>query len=250
MVRVYIFIEICFTLILFKNVDSVLPPYIKACKRHDPKINECIMNSIEELRGKLAEGIPELDAPAIEPLKLNQIRLLRGPTGARLDINLTDIEVNGPSTFKVRDLKANTDDVVFTFKVSFGKLNFQGKYQIDARLLLLKLAGQGELVGNFTGYDSDVVLKAQKIYRDNNVYLHFERMKLNIRIGSANVYLSNLFGGDPVLGPASNEIINANSALLLEEIRPVMESSLADLFTNVSNKIVKSFTYDELFPEN
>lgn len=50
------------------------------------------------------------------------------------------------------------------------------------------------------GYDSDVVLKAQKIYRDNNVYLHFERMKLNIRIGSANVYLSNLFGGDPVLG--------------------------------------------------
>lgn len=76
------------------HIIMFIAPYIKACKRHDPKINECIMNSIEELRGKLAEGIPELDAPAIEPLKLNQIRLLRGPTGARLDINLTDIEVN------------------------------------------------------------------------------------------------------------------------------------------------------------
>ncbi|XP_047363512.1 putative beta-carotene-binding protein [Vespa velutina] len=250
MVSIHVFIEICFALILFRNVDSALPPYIKVCKKHDPNINECVMNSIENLREKLAEGIPELDTPAIEPLKLSQIRLLRGPTGARLDINLTDIQVNGPSTFKIRDLKVNTDDVIFTFKVSFEKLNFQGKYQIDATLLLLKLTGEGELVGNFTGYDSDIVLKAQKIYRDNKVYLHFEKMKLNIQIGGANLYLNNLFAGDPVLGPASNKIINANSALLIEEIKPVMESSLADLFTNVSNKIVKTFTYDELFPEN
>lgn len=68
-------------------------PYIKPCKRSDPELNACITNSIENLRGKLAEGIPELEAPAIEPLTLNQIRLLRGPQGARLDINLTDIEV-------------------------------------------------------------------------------------------------------------------------------------------------------------
>ncbi|KAK2576591.1 hypothetical protein KPH14_005261 [Odynerus spinipes] len=250
MVRVYALVQLCFASILLRDVICVLPPYIKACKKNDPDINQCIVNSIEQLRDKLSTGIPELGAPPIEPLKLKKIRLLRGPAGARLDVNLTDIQVNGPSTFKVRDLKANTDDVLFTFKVSFGKLNFHGKYQIDARLLLLKLSGQGELVGNFTGYDSDVVLKAQKVYRDNDVYLHFERMKLNIRIDDANVYLSNLFGGDPVLGPASNGIINANSALLLEEIRPVMESSLADLFTDVSNKIVKTFTYDELFPEN
>lgn len=250
MVLVYALLQLCFASILFRDVFSVLPPYIKACKKNDPDINRCIVNSIEELRDKLSVGIPELGAPAIEPLKLDQIRLLRGPSGARLDVNLTDIQVNGPSTFKVRDLEANTDDVFFTFKVSFDKLNFHGKYQIDARLLLLKLTGQGEVVGNFTGYDSDVVLKAQKVYRDNEVYLHFDRMKLTIRISNSNVYLSNLFGGDPILGPASNEIINANSALLLEEIRPVMESSLADLFTDVANKIVRTFTYNELFPEN
>ena len=67
--------------------------YIKACKRSDSEINTCITNAIENLREKLAEGIPELDAPAIEPLTLKQIRLVRGPQGARLDINLTDIQV-------------------------------------------------------------------------------------------------------------------------------------------------------------
>ena len=67
--------------------------YIKPCKKADPDINNCITHSIEDLRNHLAQGIPELDAPAIEPLHLKQIRLLRGPVGARLDINITDLVV-------------------------------------------------------------------------------------------------------------------------------------------------------------
>lgn len=51
------------------------------------------------LRSKLAEGIPEFDAPAIEPLVLDRVRLLRGPNGARLDINVTGLQVDGFSKF-------------------------------------------------------------------------------------------------------------------------------------------------------
>lgn len=64
------------------------------CKRKDPEINKCIINSIETLRDKLKHGIPELDVPAIEPLRLPNLQLLRGPTGARLDVNLTNVKVN------------------------------------------------------------------------------------------------------------------------------------------------------------
>lgn len=78
----------------FNNIVFLIAAsYIKPCKKSDPNIDQCITNTIEGLRGKLKEGIPELDVPAIEPLTLEQIRLLRGPQGARLDINLTDIQV-------------------------------------------------------------------------------------------------------------------------------------------------------------
>ncbi|XP_051167773.1 uncharacterized protein LOC127285684 isoform X2 [Leptopilina boulardi] len=243
-------IRLCFLATITRLACAELPSYIKACKKSDPDINNCITNTIENLRDKLSKGIPELEAPAIEPLLLKQIRLLRGPVGARLDINLTNLMVSGPSTFKIRDLKADVDNIKFTFKVSFDKLSFHGKYQINARLLLLRLTGSGDLNGNFTGYDSDVILKANKVYKDNDVYLSFEKMKLRIRIKSAKVYLDNLFGGDPVLGPASNEVLNANSGLLLDEVKPVLETSLAELFTDVANKITKSFTYKELFPDD
>ncbi|XP_012275262.1 uncharacterized protein LOC105696952 [Orussus abietinus] len=238
----------CLMVAITGSVYAVLPSYIKPCKRSDPDIDNCITNAIESLREKLAEGIPELGAPPIEPLYLDQIRLLKGPTGARLDVNITNLQVDGPSKFKVSNLKANVDDVVFTFKVGFDRLSFKGRYQIDARILLLRLAGDGTITGNFTGYNSDVILRAHKFSKNDKVYLNFERMQVVIRIGGASVYLSNLFGGDPILGPASNEILNANSALFLEEVKPVLETSLADLFTDVANKIVTTFTYDELFP--
>lgn len=75
-------------------------PYIKPCTKSNPDLDRCITDAIEDLRGKLAEGIPELEAPPIEPLKLDTVRLLRGPTGARLDINLTNIEVKATQGFR------------------------------------------------------------------------------------------------------------------------------------------------------
>ncbi|XP_006620996.1 protein takeout isoform X1 [Apis laboriosa] len=242
--------RLCLMALLVPVIFAVLPSYIKPCKKRDPDINECITRSIDQLRDKLSAGIPEFEAPPIEPLYLKQIRLSRGPVGARLDVNLTDLRVFGPSTFKVRDLKADVENVVFTFKVNFEKLHFQGKYQIDARVLLLKLTGEGNITGTFTDYDSDVVLRARKVYRDNDIYLNFERMKVKIRIGKAHLHLSNLFGGDTVLAAATHDLLNNNNALFLDEITPVLETSLADLFTNVANKITKSFTYKELFPDD
>nr|XP_033333423.1 protein takeout-like isoform X2 [Megalopta genalis] len=235
---------------LICSASGTLPSYIKPCKKNDPNINACVTKAIDQLRDRLAAGIPELEAPAIEPLNLKEIRLLRGPIGARLDVNLTDLKVSGPSTFKVHNLKVDVENLRFTFKVSFERLVFQGKYQIDARILLLRLAGAGDLSGTFDDYDSDVVLQARKLLRDGDTYLTFERMKIKINIGKADLHLSNLFREDSILSTASNELLNQNNALLLDEIRPVLETSLAELFTDVANKVTKSFTLKELFPED
>lgn len=242
----------CFCLMatLFTTILGELPPYIKVCKKNDPDINSCITNSILQLRSKLIEGIPELGAPSIEPLVIKQIRLLRGPVGARFDMNLTDVTISGPSKFKIRDLKADPENVIFKFKLNFDELHFRGKYSIDSRILLLSLKGEGDVFGNFTNYDSDVVLKAQKVKRNNGTYLSFEKMKIHIIIGGSYLHLENLFGADSILGSASNELLRSNSGIFVEEIRPILESTLADLFTKIANSITKHFSYDELFPDD
>ncbi|KYN17998.1 Protein takeout, partial [Trachymyrmex cornetzi] len=141
-------------------------------------------------------------------------------------------------------------NVFITFKVGFDKLDFKGKYQINAQILLLNIVGDGDLTGTFLDYDSDCLMKSQKIVKNNNTYVNFEKMKIKIKINKALLNFNNLFGSDSVLGSASNEILNANSEFIIDEIRPVLEDSLSDLFTRIANKITLKFTYDDLFPNN
>ncbi|XP_012219405.1 circadian clock-controlled protein daywake-like [Linepithema humile] len=244
-----VIIRACFACMLFTVALATIPPYIKVCSRNDPNINMCVANSIEQLRPKLTTGIPELDVPTIEPFILKRIQLLKGPKNAKLDFLISNLQVYGPSTFKIRDLKVDLkDNIIITFKVNFPKLEFRGKYRIDTQILLIRLFGEGNVTGNFLGYDSNCFLKANKVLKNNNTHINFEKMKFNIRVGKAHFNLGNLFNGDEVLGAAGNEVVNANSHLLVEELTPELENSLSDLLTNIANKITEKFTYDELFP--
>lgn len=79
--------------------------YIHVCKANDPDIANCIIQSVDGIREHLKDGIPELDVPPLEPLLLDEIKLRRGPQSAQIDANITDIEVWGPTTFKILELK-------------------------------------------------------------------------------------------------------------------------------------------------
>lgn len=229
-------------------IRSDIPEYIKVCKRSDPNVNKCINASINALRPKLLKGIPELDVPGVDPLHLKEIRLSRGPQGARLDATITNIKVFGANSFIIQELKTDLDKNIFDFDLLLPHLHFIGSYKIAMRILLLNIHGNGGLTGNFTNYACKVKMTGQKITRGKDEYLMLDRMKLKLKVGDAQIALSNLFDGDPVLGPMANRLINDNSRVFLDEILPTLESSLADLFTDIANKITLKFTYKELFP--
>lgn len=79
--------------------------YIQVCKSTEPNLAECITNSVNALRPYLKKGIPELDVPPLEPLLLDEVKLRSGPTQAKLNANITNVKVWGPSDFKILELK-------------------------------------------------------------------------------------------------------------------------------------------------
>lgn len=90
-------------------------------------------------------------------------------------------------------------------------------------------------------------MKGNIIEQNGEQYLKFDKMKMRISLGEAKLYLGNLFSGGN-LGSVTNDIINQNTDLFLNEIRPSLENSLSDKFTEIANKITLKFTYKELFP--
>lgn len=47
--------------------------FLKVCKKSDPKINECVYNSVNNLKPYLVTGIPSLDIPSLEPIDLGDL---------------------------------------------------------------------------------------------------------------------------------------------------------------------------------
>ncbi|CAH1961747.1 unnamed protein product [Acanthoscelides obtectus] len=172
---------------------AILPSYIKVCKKNDPNIASCITNSVNELRPKLVAGIPELNVPSLDPLPLDTIKLRSGPSQAKIDANITNLKVWGPSTFEVLEMKPNIAKNRFVFRINVPKIKFEGDYDMDMNVLILKYKGQGPLNGNITNLGADVLMKGKIEKLNGQNHLQFSKMLIHITIEKAYFHLGDLF---------------------------------------------------------
>lgn len=244
-----IFHTVLYGVVCLHYVTAVLPSYIKVCKKSDPNLSKCIINSIEHLRPKLAKGIPELNIPPMEPLPIGEIALKSGPEQTNIKANISNLKTYGASMFKILDLKPDAGKPRFLVQALVPTLYFEGDYDIDMNFLLIKYKGKGPITGNFTDYKFNLLLNGNKVKRGNKTYVNFTT-RLTLQIGKSLLHLGNLFGENAaVLGEATNQVISENVDVFVDEIRPALEKSLAEKLTSITNSISSKFTYDELFPE-
>lgn len=93
-----------------------------------------------------------------------------------------------------------------------------------------------------------VKMRGIKVHKDGNDYVKFKELPLRIKVEDAQIHLDNLFGGDPVLGQVGNNIINDNHKLFLAEVLPGLEKGLSKSFVEISDNILQTATFDEMFP--
>ncbi|CAH1399272.1 unnamed protein product [Nezara viridula] len=230
--------------IVLQLVQAELPSYIKVCKRNDPKIDKCIINSIETIRPQLIKGIPELDVPALEPLVIDKIAVSEGGPFRAIG---TDVTIKGASNFEIKDLKSDVDKLQFQVAIYIPFLTFDATYDVNAKILQLNVKGKGPLRANATDIDGTGILKGKKIVKDGKQYVALD-LDLKLKIKNYHVHLENLFDNDPALNEAINVALNDNKRELMTALRPQAEQIVTKVLLNIANKITQHFTYDELFP--
>ncbi|XP_058453175.1 protein takeout [Malaya genurostris] len=244
--------QLSWALVILLSVNSVksldLPEYLHVCHKDDPKLTECMKQSIETLRPYLARGIPELDIPAIEPINLGDLIVAESVPGQGISITAKDIKAYGPGNFRLKRLNVLEYGKIYSFELELPHLYVEGRYVVDGRILLLPVKGAGRFTGNFTQGVGNVRIKGDRKVINGKNHLSLAKLDIKIKVGDGKIKLENLFGGDRVLGEIINETINQNFSLLSHELIPLIEKALQRIFKTTGNKILERFPEEVLFP--
>ncbi|KAL7294605.1 hypothetical protein TKK_0011911 [Trichogramma kaykai] len=226
-----------------------VPSFIHVCKRNDPQIEECIKKSVEEIRPKLVSGVPEFNIPSLEPLLLKELVAAEGAGG--LKVTCHNIKAYGASDFVIQKLRVDISTLRFAMDILLPHLYIEGTYEVDGRVLLLPIKGNGPLTGNFTDALGSVKVQGDLFKADDGTdHLHLSEFRMRIAIRQGSLKLENLFGGDATLGTVVNNAINNNFDAFIKELNPLIEKALSTAFMEIGNSIVKPYTYSQLFPES
>ncbi|XP_062553088.1 protein takeout-like [Armigeres subalbatus] len=230
-----------------ESIHGALPSTIQVCRRSNPDINKCITDSVNSLRPRLATGkiSDDFSIPPLEPLALASVNMDRG---SEFKATFSDLLVSGPSQFQIDNLKVNLDKLTFDFNIYLPKLSFRGKYDLKIKLLLLNIAGTGDLKGVLENSRARVKLFGERYEKDGKPFMRAKRLAVKIQIEKGQFDMKDLFNGDAVLSQVGNQFINDNSRLFLDELTPGLERSLSETFKNTANEILQLASMDDIFP--
>ncbi|XP_077269061.1 protein takeout [Temnothorax americanus] len=227
-----------------------IPSFLKICHRNDPKLNECVKQSIDLLRPYLKAGIPALKIPSCEPLRVPRIEISQSAGPVSIRSTYTDIEVQGGTSFILKSVKVDVDDNRVRLKLYLPRLKMNASYNIKGNILMLPINGNGLMRGNLSDIDVISTVQGERYqsretgethYRVTDLYVDFD-------VGQANIHMDNLFNGDSTLSNAMNLFLNNNWDIVEAEIKPALENAVSEIFKTFSNKIYSKFPLDTLLP--
>ncbi|KAF6204257.1 hypothetical protein GE061_002597 [Apolygus lucorum] len=234
--------------VFISSTIAKIPSYIHVCKRNDPELDKCVLNSVEILKPKLVKGIPELDIPALEPLSLKDLVLQHG--GRALKFSGTNYIIHGASNYEIDDLKLDLPNKVFQVQMRFPKIVLDADYEVAGKFLSFNLQGKGPVNVVAENIDGKAILKGKQLMKNGKEYFILDSMDLKLNLKNYELKLSRGFFKDQAVTDAINVALHENKREIINLVRPRLEEVVKDVLLDTANKITNHFTYDELFPES
>ncbi|XP_030766676.1 uncharacterized protein LOC115890550 [Sitophilus oryzae] len=232
-------------LLVLDNASSKgLPSYLKLCKRRSGNLRTCVAENVELLRPHLKKGIPELFIPSMDPLIIPEATL---NSGDQFKATFRNIEMYHAENFKVDTFNFDLDHHHVDAKLTFPLLRIKSNYNINGRLLILQLNGQGPADGNYTNVRASLSLKGTPFKKNNKEYIRWEKEKIDIGIEKSHLSFDRLFGDNAQLNEQTNRAINDNIDGIIQELQPVIQGVVSDFVFTIINRVFARYSVNELF---
>ncbi|CAK9807229.1 Circadian clock-controlled protein daywake [Anthophora plagiata] len=227
-----------------------LPPGVQPCPRTNDlaQYDKCVLQQLNVIIPYLAQGIPSLKLPALDPLFLPSLTVDRNLEALKIKANMSQIRVYGATNFVIDNLKANPNELSVSLKVQLPHIHVNGDYDVQGRLLLLPLNGAGSFKGNFTDTEVRVNAQGKEVTDKKGVQrIDIDKLVTKIRVGHGNIKLKAP-AQHTVAADAAATFFNSNPRLVLDIASPIIEDTAATVSKALAARALGALTKEELLP--
>jgi hypothetical protein len=204
------------------------PDYVLPCNRSDPNINACIKRGFTHLRSYIAEGIPELSVPPMEPLVIGRLAMENGNGAVRVRAAFNNMTIRGGSNYTITWIKSDVPKYRIDMGLSLPRIEATGKYEVTGNVLLFPVRSKGEFWAAF--YDVEAVTKIVGkaiTQEDGKQYMKTEKLLVDFSVGKSRFRIRDYLNDGNILGEAMNQFLNQNADEIIKEMKPAASQTIA-----------------------
>ncbi|KAF5304208.1 hypothetical protein FQR65_LT08015 [Abscondita terminalis] len=228
-----------------------LPQAFTICSRNDPQLDECFSGATQKALSLMTEPIPELSLPGIDPMKFDKIEIPPSKSdNFKFKQTLTNLELRNLKATKVKKTRVNLGESEFNVLIYTNTpwLKLEGNYEIDGKILVLTIKGEGTFTVTFDDVKVVVNMTGTIHRKKGKPHLQIDDVTFKMDPNNLIFKFDNLFNGNEDLGRSLNSLLNENWRPIYAEIGSTYEEFVAAYLKNVVTQIFNKVSYDDLFP--
>jgi len=227
--------------------SSDIADNLAKCVEVDP-LNTCLRKTLDhDLRTKMKEGIPELNLPKTEPMKVDSVSFQHGKKPVVMKAKFSDVVVTGLSNFTSDYIEADSLTKIFRIGLTVPDIKINGTYQVDGEVFVFPVEGSGKFYTNMKGVTAVGSSTILPTIKGGRKVLSVNNLNIDFQIQDVKIHMTNLFRGDnELLAKAVNDFLNEHSDKVLNEVRPEIARRMTIFVSRVMNEAFSELPADDL----
>ncbi|XP_030751750.1 uncharacterized protein LOC115879198 [Sitophilus oryzae] len=237
-----LFVGFCSVFLEFTNGD--IPSYIGICAV-GPEFNECAVKVGNQAIPYILKGDKKYKIPNMLPLQISEVNVNTGPN---LKLKIVNLNIVGLDTATLVDVGVDTEKQSMLISLNIDKINLLGSYEIDGKILVLPLTGNGRC--NITIVDGNFKYTFNyKLESRNGVEyaVMLPNDNLDFVVRRAIFDFDNLFNGNKEMGDQVNQFLNDNQQDVVKELGGTVKGTISAIIRQVAGEILANIPFRELF---
>ncbi|KAF7285564.1 hypothetical protein GWI33_010474, partial [Rhynchophorus ferrugineus] len=217
--------------------------YLKMCHT-GPDLVKCAIANGNAALPELLKGNEELKIPNMLPLSFPEILTDTG----NLRMKFNNLEVHGLDTVTLTDFRVDFDKRTIYVTIHADKLEIRSQYDVDGKVLILPIKGNGKCVVELENGDLEYTFKYRLEDKNGVEYSMVEPDDvMEFKIEKAHYNFENLFNGNKQLGDNVNKFMNEHPQEFLSEFSGTIKATLTSIARDITRGVFQNIPFKDLF---